>query len=358
MTNYVERFLGRFRNVSLIEPGRWSASCPAHDDSSPSLSISLASDGKLLHRCFAGCAGDRVREAAGLKWADYWPSLGEEPLGGSRVEAMGVQPVPDKVPDSTFHTYYSDLLKLLSLSEDHRKGLLARGLSDEVITANEYRTVSWAKLSQALGTLEKVYGRERLLQVPGFRLSMRKDRLEIVAESGGLLIPVRGLNGQILALKVRGSGKPKYRWMSGDGTPSVGSPVHLPLGPRPEPGDQIQVVEGPLKADVVQSLNGTPTLGIGGLGAWKNVIPVLRSLKPGLVNLDLDADWQVNPAVATTLRDMLLFLPREFMVRVDVWPLAQGKGLDDYWMLGGKGIEPKSVDEILPQVVKVINRSK
>lgn len=357
MTNYIERFLSRLKNVSLIEPGRWSAFCPAHPDTNASLSISLASDGKLLHRCFAGCSGDSVRRAAGLSWSEYWPALGEESVVG-QTGNVGASQVPDKVPEATWHTYYADLLKLLGLTDAHRADLRRRGLSDQAIDTNEYRSISWAKLSRALSILEGTYGRERLLQVPGFRLSLRKDKLDLVAEPGGMLIPVRGLNGQILALKVRGSGSPKYRWMSGDGSPSVGSPVHLPLGPRPEPGDTVQVVEGPLKADVVQGLNGVPTLGIGGLGTWKNVVPVLKAIRPGLVMLDLDADWQVNPAVATTLRDMLIFLPREFMVRVDVWPLARGKGLDDYWMGGGKGIESKSVDQVLPEVVEIINRSK
>lgn len=35
--------------------GGWMARCPAHDDRSPSLSISEGNDGQLLLRCFAGC---------------------------------------------------------------------------------------------------------------------------------------------------------------------------------------------------------------------------------------------------------------------------------------------------------------
>jgi DNA primase len=33
----------------------WTAKCPAHDDRTPSLSISNAADGKLLVPCHAGC---------------------------------------------------------------------------------------------------------------------------------------------------------------------------------------------------------------------------------------------------------------------------------------------------------------
>lgn len=35
--------------------GTWMARCPAHDDASPSLSISASSDGKVLVCCHAGC---------------------------------------------------------------------------------------------------------------------------------------------------------------------------------------------------------------------------------------------------------------------------------------------------------------
>jgi DNA-binding transcriptional ArsR family regulator len=39
------------------------AHCPAHDDSTPSLSLTEKADGTLLWKCFAGCSQDTVREA-------------------------------------------------------------------------------------------------------------------------------------------------------------------------------------------------------------------------------------------------------------------------------------------------------
>jgi hypothetical protein len=38
-------------------PGKWLAHCPAHSDSSPSLSIREGMDGRVLLHCFAGCLG-------------------------------------------------------------------------------------------------------------------------------------------------------------------------------------------------------------------------------------------------------------------------------------------------------------
>lgn len=41
----------------------YMAVCPAHDDSTPSLSINEAKDGRLLMKCFAGCCFEKILEA-------------------------------------------------------------------------------------------------------------------------------------------------------------------------------------------------------------------------------------------------------------------------------------------------------
>ena len=40
--------------------------CPAHEDRTPSLSISEGEDGKILLHCFAGCGFEEIISAAGL----------------------------------------------------------------------------------------------------------------------------------------------------------------------------------------------------------------------------------------------------------------------------------------------------
>jgi len=51
-------------------PGRWMARCPAHDDRTPSLSITDRNGKALLH-CFAGCEQRAVIEA--LRARGFWP---------------------------------------------------------------------------------------------------------------------------------------------------------------------------------------------------------------------------------------------------------------------------------------------
>lgn len=48
----------------------WMVCCPAHDDRTPSLSIGQGTDGKILVKCFAGCAQERV--LAALKERGLW----------------------------------------------------------------------------------------------------------------------------------------------------------------------------------------------------------------------------------------------------------------------------------------------
>ena len=46
--------------------------CPAHEDKSPSLSVNVSKDGRLLVRCFAGCPQDSV--IAALRDRGLWPT--------------------------------------------------------------------------------------------------------------------------------------------------------------------------------------------------------------------------------------------------------------------------------------------
>lgn len=52
----------------------WMARCPAHDDRSPSLSISTGKDGKVLVRCHAGCDQRDVIAALGRR--GLWDAIG------------------------------------------------------------------------------------------------------------------------------------------------------------------------------------------------------------------------------------------------------------------------------------------
>jgi hypothetical protein len=58
----VETLLRRIHHVRRYRGG-WLARCPAHEDRTPSLSIGIGRNGRILLHCFAGCSYQAIRTA-------------------------------------------------------------------------------------------------------------------------------------------------------------------------------------------------------------------------------------------------------------------------------------------------------
>ncbi len=73
----------------------WMARCPAHDDSSPSLSISAGKDSKVLVRCHAGCNQREV--IAALADRGLWDATGKRAgrFAYKRRINLSTEPDPD-----------------------------------------------------------------------------------------------------------------------------------------------------------------------------------------------------------------------------------------------------------------------
>lgn len=71
----LELVLGRLRAVGS-EPkrtgGGWMAPCPAHEDSTPSLSVAEGDDGRVLVHDHGGCDTRDVLAALGLTFRDLF----------------------------------------------------------------------------------------------------------------------------------------------------------------------------------------------------------------------------------------------------------------------------------------------
>lgn len=67
----VERILERLSKASRSGVG-WSALCPAHTDSVPSLSIAEGEQGRVLLNCHRGCSAREIVQAVGLSEADLF----------------------------------------------------------------------------------------------------------------------------------------------------------------------------------------------------------------------------------------------------------------------------------------------
>lgn len=65
--------LSRLDRVKPTGESRWMACCPAHDDRTPSLTVSETGDGTVLVKCWAGCGAADIVAAVGLELKDLFP---------------------------------------------------------------------------------------------------------------------------------------------------------------------------------------------------------------------------------------------------------------------------------------------
>lgn len=66
----IDALLSRLQKVRKTSSG-FIACCPAHEDKSPSMSVT-EKNGKILLHCFAGCEPESILDAIGLKWGDLF----------------------------------------------------------------------------------------------------------------------------------------------------------------------------------------------------------------------------------------------------------------------------------------------
>ena len=69
----VTDLLSRLSRVRQIGPNKWLACCPAHEDRTPSLTVSALADGRILVHDFGGCGASDVMAAVELTLADLFP---------------------------------------------------------------------------------------------------------------------------------------------------------------------------------------------------------------------------------------------------------------------------------------------
>lgn len=185
---------------------------------------------------------------------------------------------------------------------------------------------------------------ESIAHVPGFYVDNRNGRPRWnIAGASGLMIPVRDVDGRIVAISIRAdsqnNGSSRYSWLTSStrdrGGSSPGSPIHVPVFA----GDKstIRVTEGALKAELATLLSDTLTLGLPGVGTWGTAKTVIDALNPERLQIAFDADHLTNKRVKAALHEFVESA-RDWgtEVLVELWPLESGKGIDDILAAGGK----------------------
>ncbi len=317
------------------------ASCPFcgdHGKGKYHLSLNTVSDQYRCNLCNA--SGNSVTMYARLQNMSTKEAY-RDLVSGTNVYRMPTQPIPqiqERQPNSleVRHAVYSDMLSFLTLEDKHRENLLERGLSEEQIQRNEYRSMPKTPADRRL-LAHLLSQRNELLGIPGF---YTKDELWTLAGPSGFLIPVRDKIGMIQGMKIRldDESKPnrKYRWLSSrdkhliNGTRSF-SWIHVT-------GDTTRkrafLTEGPLKGDVASHLSGGELfVCVGGVNVTKGLRETILSLGVREVVEAMDMDQMTNPQVRAGVLAMRKEVQSIKGIRYSkyTWNPAY-KGVDDYFL--------------------------
>ena len=349
-----------------------------------------------VYKCFhCGVGGGTLdlyaRAALGMELVPG----GKERGGNSRyvyaqlASALGMQkdmPKPvvkappryNRATDDALDKAYSAVLAFshFSLSEKQKENLRKRGLDDERIQINGYRSVdpdcTWieeypreSKQYKTLGLdaeaikfapLKRQTQQQRIggyivarelakrgvsmNGVPGF---FRLKGKWLFRLEPGMLIPTRNQSGQIVGVQARkDEGSLRYMTVSSKGLPdgvTEGiSRVHFPLSNRKlNQKSQIHITEGPLKADVIAYLMDDPDayfVAVQGVQNTKD-LPVLfeEAVAAGIsvAYNAFDMDKITNPHVAKASRDLRKMAKNNgLQLRLKLWDIgfAQAKWLE------------------------------
>ncbi|RJR08449.1 hypothetical protein C4588_05525, partial [Candidatus Parcubacteria bacterium] len=83
MSEKLQLLLSRLDGVVECPNGSYQALCPGHDDTDPSLSITLSEDGKILMHCHAGCKTEDILVKVGLSWKYLFSDNGKSIIDGN-----------------------------------------------------------------------------------------------------------------------------------------------------------------------------------------------------------------------------------------------------------------------------------
>jgi uncharacterized protein DUF3854 len=299
----------------------------------------LSDDGAwvLCRRLDLGDGMHRIDKNGEDAWL-YRRDRGQD-TGHPTPEPAPLRP-PKCAPPHLLHQVYHAWLNRTPLERHHRMNLQNRGLSAGEIARREYRSMPRQGRAEIARRLVERFGAQACAQIPGIVRREQDGRSWwSLAGAVGLMIPVRSVDGRIVAVMVRSDdadAQHRYTMMSsrkhGGVAPNVR--IHVPLWEGPTP-QSIRLTEGALKADIATGRSGIWTLGLPGVSAWRLALPLIKSLQTSTVFLAFDADVARNVHVARALHQTARALTAAGLhVALEQWDEADGKGIDDLLVNG------------------------
>ncbi len=269
----------------------------------------------------------------------------------NKLSDISYEPTADPIrPLHERSQIYLELLSLLHLEEHHRQNLLRRGLSDEIIQGNMYRSipVKWTERQRIIKVLSDRFD---LSGIPGFYTKNMQWQMAC-CRYGGILIPVCDKDNRIQGLQIRLDEPPpkivdnpdgsksekkgdRFRWFSTGGNyyengTGITGYIHV-VGDLNS--NTLHITEGAMKADIASFLSdGELFIGLTGVQNTRYLEQIVKELRPKRILECIDMDVQSNPHVQKAqakIRSICMPLCEEY--RPFTWPQEQ-KGIDD-WLL-------------------------
>lgn len=232
---------------------------------------------------------------------------------------------------------YRALINVLTLTQQHKKLLHARGLSDKDIEAGEYRTYP---IVDRAGVADTLLRTGFVLEgVPGFY--QEEGKWTMIRMPSGILIPNKNGLNQVQGFQVRKDDDndadiPRYLTLSSrnreNGSPAKAS-IHMNRGNK-KSFKEVLLTEGPLKANVIAAITGKPVIAIQGVNSTEYLHDVLVQLIQNVgtkkVCICLDMDMCTNNNVKNALKNIKGIIKEVGLYYSQlVWDHEE-KGLDDW----------------------------
>nr|WP_299245356.1 CHC2 zinc finger domain-containing protein [uncultured Halomonas sp.] len=112
----VHALLQRLEKVKQTRSDAWKACCPAHDDRSPSLSVRLVDEGKILLKCWSGCSASDIVATLGMELSDLFPRREHD------TWSKPVSPGQRWIPRDVLSALVSEALIVLLAAEEVHQG--------------------------------------------------------------------------------------------------------------------------------------------------------------------------------------------------------------------------------------------
>lgn len=386
--NDIVNLLGLTRQPRAARAGSYNVRCPFCGDTGYHLNVNTQKNVYNCFKCSGGGALDlysRARFGRRYKSGDHevLAALFEE-LNISQeenhrasdykrsredyYEESAIYPAED----SKLNEAYSGLLafKPFALTNSHFGNLLSRGLSEESIQRNGYRTIpeDLSFIEKCPDFLEMAVPLQKSLYAKGFKKSIYQIATGLIVADGlikrgislagvpgfyklggkwifnlssGMLIPTRNMKGEIVGLQVRrDSSDLRYLTISSKGLPEGVTDhifrTHFPLAnPDLRKCFSIMLTEGPLKADVACELSGggTPYMALQGVNNRADLPMVFAAMKKQgikrVVNT-FDMDKIINPHVAAASRSLeKLISSHGLKSEIELWDEVGAKEMLD-----------------------------